>query len=288
MKAFKNLHPAVLLCYFFFVLIIGIFSFNPLFLSSSLLGGFLFFLALRESPSDFKGLWGYLILFILIAVTNPLFSHNGATPLFFINDNRVTLEALIFGLVLGLMLLAVLFWFKCFNRVFTSDKILYIFGRFLPGLCLVFSMAIKFIPKLIDEFKQIHTCQKQMSTDKSPLRGYITSFSSVITRSLEESVQTHMSMRARAYGSQKRTHYGIYTFKVYDLCCFALCTALFLLTLAPVAMGFTRVEFYPYYSGIELTPWSAVSYSSYFALSILPFVYEVWGSVKWKFLILKM
>ena len=39
----------------------------------------------------------YLPLFLLVAVTNPLFSHNGVTPLFFMNGNPVTLEAVVYG-----------------------------------------------------------------------------------------------------------------------------------------------------------------------------------------------
>lgn len=43
------------------------------------------------------GIAFYVSMFLLVAVTNPLFSHNGVTPLFYLNGNPVTLEAFVYG-----------------------------------------------------------------------------------------------------------------------------------------------------------------------------------------------
>lgn len=54
------------------------------------------------------------------------------TPLFFLNGNAVTLEAILYGLDIAVMLVAVMYWFKCYNHIMTSEKVLFLFGRAIP------------------------------------------------------------------------------------------------------------------------------------------------------------
>ena len=86
MKAFANYHPAVLLLYFLSVLLVGMFVTNPVLQLTMLLGAVLFCLML---PHRSGGAGFYVPMFLLVAVTNPLFSHNGVTPLFYLNGVRL-------------------------------------------------------------------------------------------------------------------------------------------------------------------------------------------------------
>ena len=87
MNAFSSYHPAVLMAYFIAVLLVAMFTQNPVLLGLALLGG-ISFCTLLERPKDFlHNMAFYVPLFLMIAVTNPLFSHNGVTPLFFLNGN---------------------------------------------------------------------------------------------------------------------------------------------------------------------------------------------------------
>ena len=54
---------------------------------------------------------------VIIAVTNPLFSRNGATALFFVGDIPYTLEALVYGAVFAEMLMASLLWAGFSRRI---------------------------------------------------------------------------------------------------------------------------------------------------------------------------
>ena len=45
-----------------------------------------------------------MFFFLLMAFANPLLVHNGETVLFFMNDNPVTLEAMIYGGMSSLMI----------------------------------------------------------------------------------------------------------------------------------------------------------------------------------------
>lgn len=93
-----------------------------------------------------KNLKTLFVMFALMVVINPLVSHSGTTELFFLNGRPVTLEAIEYGLGLGIMLMAVLLWSGCWNQVMTEDKLSYIFRRLSPGFALVLSMSLRLVP----------------------------------------------------------------------------------------------------------------------------------------------
>lgn len=270
----KNLHPLTLFAYFFFVIFTAVFTFNPLFLLFSLLGSVLLLFTLERAKA-LKTVLFSLIAIILIAVTNPLFSHNGATSLFFINDSRITLEALIYGVTASVMIVSVILWFSCFSKLFDSEKLIYLVGRFFPKLALVFSMSLRFIPNLIAEFRSINRVQK--SINQTRFKRYIGAFSAVITRSMEKSIITSDSMSARGYSLKGRTFFHRFHFTVFDAFYTVLFIALFIVSL----LWQSDISFYPYFE-IKLNFLSCISVASYAVLAILPFILEVKEALMWK------
>lgn len=270
----KNLHPFVLFAYFFFVIFTAVFTFNPLFLLPALFGALLLLIKL-DGIKTVKVLIAYIIIFILIALSNPLFSHNGATVLFFINDSRITFESLVYGICAALMIVSALMWFNCFNKVFDSEKIMYLLGRIFPKLALVFSMTLGFIPRMIKDFKSINNAQK--SVKQSRIKRYIGSFSAVITRSMENSIITSDSMNARGYMLKGRTFFHRYRFTVTDAVYLCIFSILFVLSL----LWKSEVTFYPVIQ-MNLTALNCISVISYFILAILPFILEAKEALKWK------
>lgn len=287
MNSFKNLHPITLMCYFISILSVSMFSFNPVFVTSGLLGAILYLLMINNKKVTFKGIFGYLFMFILIAITNPLFSHNGATPLFFINDSRITLEALLFGIFLAIMILEIMLWFKCFNLTFDNEKLVFFFGKAFPKLALIISMTLHYIPNLIDEFKSILSVQKSFSKNKG-ISVYIKSFSAVITQSLENSIEKSNSMSARGYGKRKRTFYNNFKFTKYDLIYLVISLVLFSVSIMSIILNTAYFEFYPRISINSISVMSTLSYGTFLLLSLLPFIFEVKEELKWKYLISKI
>ncbi|MBQ7504000.1 MAG: energy-coupling factor transporter transmembrane protein EcfT [Ruminococcus sp.] len=270
----KILHPFVLFMFFFYVIFTAVFTFNPLFLLPALFGALLFLIKL-DGAKTVKILIAYIIIFVFIALSNPLFSHNGATVLFFINDSRITFESLIYGICAAMMIVSMLVWFNCFNKVFDSEKIMYLLGRIFPKLALVFSMTLNFIPRMIKDFRSINNAQK--SVKQSRVKRYIGSFSAVITRCMENSIITSDSMNARGYMLKGRTFFHRYRFTVTDAVYLCVFTALFVTSL----LWKCEVIFYPVIQ-MNLTALNCVSVISYFFLAILPFVIEVKEALKWK------
>lgn len=72
------------------------------------------------------------------------------------NGNPITLEAILYGVFIGAMLIAVMYWFSCFNYIMTSDKLL-LLGNVSPKISLVISSALRFIPLLKVQAKEFVT-----------------------------------------------------------------------------------------------------------------------------------
>ena len=133
--AFYRSHPLLNFSYFAIVIGVTMFAMHPVFLLSS------FFMA-----------WCYSIL--LRGIT--LNVHNGVTVLFYLNDNRITLEAIIYGLASAIMLTSVIIWFSCFSVIVTADKFIYLFGRAAPVLaCKTFFVILSYGVRLI--FRALHS-----------------------------------------------------------------------------------------------------------------------------------
>ena len=102
MRRFEDYHPLVQLLYFLAVSAPVTFFLHPVLALLSLLGALALFLV-RNGGRDARS-YGYSLLFLLaLTLVNLLFRHNGATVLFVINHNPVTLETLIYGAVSGVM-----------------------------------------------------------------------------------------------------------------------------------------------------------------------------------------
>lgn len=293
MKAFANYHPFTLTAYFLSVLITAMFVPNPVLELSSLAGAILFCLMLQRKKEIAGNVAFYIPLFFMVAVTNPIFSHNGVTPLFFLNGNPVTLEAFIYGIAIAVMLIGVMLWCKCFNDVMTSDKFLFLFGRTVPRLSLVLSMALRFVPMFKRRMKKVNQAQKAMGLYSSKsfvdkIKGAMRVFTAMIAWSLENSMETASSMKARGYGLKGRTNFSLYRFYANDGVVLAVCVLLFGVTISATAAGETDFYYYPRISGLSLSPFSAAAYVSFAALSLLPFIIEVKEALVWKYYISKI
>ena len=142
-----------------------------------------------------RNLLYYFFFFLLLAVTNPLFAHNGETILFFMNDNPITLEAFVYGAALAIMIVGVMFWCKNYNLIMTSDKFIYLFGKAIPRLSLVLSLALRFIPLFKEQIHKINQTQKVMglySTDSrmDRLMSGMRVFNSILSWAIENSLET--------------------------------------------------------------------------------------------------
>ena len=171
--SFSALHPALTFCYFAAVLLLTMLVLHPVFLALSLLGALGYCAVLRGWRSLGRTL-GWLVPFlVLMAALNALLNHAGVTMLFYLpNGNPVTREALCYGAAAAAMFAAVILWFQCCNVVMTAEKYLYVFGSALPGVSLLLSMALRFVPKFSAHIRAVRAAQASLGIRQSP-RGLI-------------------------------------------------------------------------------------------------------------------
>lgn len=283
-------HPFSKFAYFAAILIFTMFS-QSLSAAAISLAGALAALAFTENFRKFLSCFGFCAAMTAAsAITNPLFSHRGATPLFFINDSPVTLEAVVYGIYLGLMISAVIMWFTLLNRLIGNDEILYLFSAVSPKIALVITMILGLVPRLTRKFREISDAQKgsgiytsESRADKIRFGSGI--FTALLGWSMESSIETSMSMKARGFGLHRRTLAAKRRFCAADIALLAAAVLLFVVLTAETANGVFEWQFYPelllpeFRFSVELPA---------FVLSFLPFILIGKEKILWKFYLAKI
>ncbi len=250
---FSIYHPIINLVYFLTVIISSVIIMNPIFLGLSLICAFIYAVYLGGMKSLRFGLMLVLPLILLSVIFNPLVNHRGMTILFELpwNLGPVTLESVFYGLTTGLMIGAVIIWFVSFNIIITSDKLIYLFGRILPGSSLIFVMILRFIPRYREQVKKINEAQQAMGmgVNAGPLRKKIRNgvriLSIMFTWALENAIQTADSMRSRGYGLKNRTSFMVYKITLADKLLLLSMIVLICGMICAFASGYMKTAFFP-------------------------------------------
>lgn len=285
--AFYRSHPLLNFTWFAFVIGVTMFSMHPAFLLVSFCMSWVYSILLRGWKAIKLNALVLLPVIILMTIINALNVHNGVTVLFYLNDNRITLEALTYGLAAAIMLTSVIIWFTCFSVIVTADKFIYLFGRVAPVLALTLSMIMRYIPLLQNRFREISAGQRCMGRGISGsgwiqrIRIYGKELSILIAWSLEASIESADSMEARGYGLHGRTSFHLFRFAGREKWLLALIAALGGMCAVMCAMGQTSIYYYP---KIILTPLSGLQtacLAAYLVLMLVPVVLDVRGMRQW-------
>ena len=222
---FSRCHPMLNFFYFAVVLIFTMFSQHPLILAVSYAGAVSYGILLNGAGKTLRqSCFFTLPALLIVALLNPMFNHYGVTMLYYIESsgNWITLEAIVYGIVLGAVMFIVIQWFSCYNTVMTSDKFIYLFGRIIPAMSLMLSMALRFVPHFMAQLKVIRNGQKCVGMDVSngkwfkKIRYALNMVSILVTWALENAIETADSMKSRGYGLRGRTAFSIYRFNRRD------------------------------------------------------------------------
>ncbi len=286
---FADYHPCINFLYFALVIGFSLALIHPLSQGISLLCAITYCISTSGKKSVFFMLKYCLPMVLLTAFVNPAFNHEGTTTLlYFSNGNPLTLESILYGFSSGALLVTLLLWFVSFNRVMTSDKFIYLFGRIIPALSLVLSMSLRFVPKFKTQMAAVTEAQRSLGRDVSNgslwsrTKTAITIFSIMITWALENAIETADSMKSRGYGLKGRTAFSIYHFEErdkYALLWFSFCGLFLLSGTLLSAFGF---RYFPNIRYAVLDSTTIPFYCVYFSLCITPVVLGVKEERKWK------
>ena len=285
--SFSRLHPIVGIVYFAAVISFSMFLMNPVCLAVSLSCAVANAVQLNGRKTVLFGLKFILPTAVLVMLINPIVNHAGVTMLTYLPwDNPLTLESVVYGIASAVMLSSVVFWFSSFNKVMTADKLVYLFGKIAPALGLLLSMAFRFVPRFSAQFREVRTARKLLGREKSgfieKIKDAVRVISVMLSHSLEDSIETADSMKARGYGLKGRTAYSNYSFTKRDaIALLLICISTASLIVLRV-FGTAKYRYFPSVKG-ELTGIdSVIFFTLYFLLMIMPFVINIWEGIRWK------
>ena len=279
---FEKCHPAVNFIFFAGV-IAGTVAFqHPIFLAISFACAFLYSI----KRNGWKALVFNAVLLPLIggfALYYSSYHHFGVTVLEQnMIGNNMTLESLVYGCVLGTVVAGVLIWFSCVFSVFTTDKVVYLFGKVSPRLSLFLAIVLRMIPRIKKEAKKINTAQKGIGRGTNQgnfferMRNCIRIFSMLITWTIESLTTASESMRSRGSSLRGRKAFSIYRFDDRDR---AYVVGMFLcltLTVMAVILKQTNIFYDPKIIITQVTAMSYVFYAGYAVFCLMPLGLELW------------
>ena len=283
--AFSGFHPVVNFLFFVAALGLTMFIQQPVYLLISMISGCAYLLYLQGKKGFLRQV-GYLVpIFVMMAIMNPMFNHEGVTVLWYLpNDNPITLEAICFGLASAVMMGASIVWFNCCNTVFTSDKIIYLFGRVIPALSLMISMTLRFVPRFKNFLQSVLRTQRAMhkpENTKEKLGQALAAFSATVSWAMEQSIVSADSMKSRGYGLFGRTAFSIYIFEKRDgitlFVLFLLCAG----AAVPHIVSLMGWTYYPSMTGELIGTVQIFAYLCYGGMCNLPLIIDMTEDRKW-------
>ncbi len=285
MNEFSKYHPIVNFIYFLTVIGFSMVFMHPATLAISLVAGFIYSVMLNGKKAIKFNLVYMIPLVFVTALINPAFNHEGMTILTYLpSDNPLTLESIIYGIASAVMLMCVICHFSCFNKIMTSDKFVYLFGKIVPALSLVLSMVLRFVPKFSLHLKTVSTAQAFVGRDMScgniidRAKNGIKILSIMITWSLETAIDTADSMKSRGYGLPARSAYSNFRLGMRDVKALIYIIALSAYIIMGSLRGGLVFRYFPVIKGnfdISVIP-------AYLLLFICPIIIEVKEAIRWK------
>ncbi|MCR4722010.1 MAG: energy-coupling factor transporter transmembrane protein EcfT [Lachnospiraceae bacterium] len=280
MKPPEKYNPAVLFVYFLLLAGLVMFAADPVMTAIAFVAMNLTAIAYSRDGLG-RAYVFFFIIFVLTSLANPVFSHNGVTVLLVINDNPVTLEAVLYGVMTGFMILSVLLLFRVFSTLMTSDRLLYIFGRAFPKLGLLISMTLRFVPLFGRQRRKMEDTQRTLGLYKNEnaidtIKGKLSVLSAMTTWGLENGITTADSMSARGYGTRRtRTSFSMYRFERSDALMLAIVVVCCSFIFFGIATDRLKTEFYPRIRLQPLTVYAIFAYAAYALLAFLPVIARI-------------
>lgn len=285
--AFSTMHPIINFIFFAAVIAFGMIFMHPVFLGISFTAALSYAFWLNGWRS-LRFTFAFLLpMIVLVVLINSLFNHAGVTTLFYLRDNPITLESILYGGAAGIMLASILLWFSCYNVVMTSDKFVYLFGRILPASSLIFTMVLRFVPRFKAQIRVISNAQKCIGRDVSngnfmdKVRNGLKILSIMTTWALENAIDTADSMKSRGYGLPGRTSFSMFRFDNRDKGVLAALTLLIFLVLIGAMNGQNTMQYFPSIKATELTGFSILIYGIYSLLCFFPLIIDIREELKW-------
>ncbi|MDR5659302.1 energy-coupling factor transporter transmembrane component T [Serpentinicella sp. ANB-PHB4] len=223
---FQGLHPLTLTIYYL-TMLIGALVFQHPFQLLILLGVIAInFYNIKSTKIWLSSAKFIFIMFFITTVVNVVFNDLGGTRLYIspsipvLGIVIVSLENIIFSLIVGLRLLIIYGLFMLYNITVNPDKALSLWARVMPNSSLLISLTTKTLPSLKARLQRIKEIQQVRGVDYnegSLLKKIVQRIALIkilLYSALEDSFNIGQSIQGRAYGIGKRSCY--HNMKLYS------------------------------------------------------------------------
>jgi energy-coupling factor transport system permease protein len=205
------LHPITWLVWTGVVAAASMLTRNPLYLSILLGVATVNYLSVDQQRPDARG-WRSLLrltsgLALLIVPFNALNVHAGRHVLFRLPSawpligGNITLEAVVWGMCSALGLLGLIVVFATFHLNVSQAQILRLTPAFIYEAGLIVSIALTFIPQMINSAREIREAQLIRGHRIRRVRDTFPLLMALLTTGLERSFQLAESIEARGFGN---------------------------------------------------------------------------------------
>lgn len=281
--AFSKCHPAVNFLFFLGAIGAAVLVQHPAYLIAGVLTGITYYLLLQRHKG-LRMLAGLALLFVLLTAINPLMNVYGRTPMFYVFGRPYTWEALCYGAAVSGVFVVMILWFGCYNQVLTSDKFTSLFGSLIPAISLLLVMVLRMVPNLMRKATQFAGARKSIgkgagenTSAKEKLRNGMPVLSALVSWALEGGIVTGDSMRARGYGTAKRSSFMIYRMTALDWVLLCLLPLLLALVILAACQGQLAATYTPDFAIAPLS-WGIVPYTLYL---LIPTVLYTKEAIQW-------
>ena len=253
----QSVHTMVNLFYIAVLFVLIMISDHPLYL----IGAFLItILALAEAGALAKGerllrfgIWATLLIMII----NPLVIHAGQTILWsgpvlpVLGRMEISMEAVCYGAVMGVRLMALLLVFCLYNEIVDPDRLLSHMSRYAFKSGLMVSLATRLFPSVIRDMATAREAQQLRGVDfnsgnlRERAGKYARVFRVVLVSTLEGSFQTAEAMQARAFGVGPCSCYNREFWRPRDSICLTACSLALAMTVYAKIRGYCDFNYYP-------------------------------------------
>lgn len=277
----NKLHPLTIFLYLSGVMILTMIHFHPVYVGAS------FFLALSaglmmQGKEILKAVPGILVpVLFFSAFILPLFSHNGVTPLFYINNQAVTAENIRYGVVMSFFLVAIYLWFRVAGILLDEEKILYLFGKIFPRIGLLIMMVFRTLPLMKLRYREISEGQKGLGMEEE--KGILKRFrcesrkiSTLVAWTLENSIETSVSMECRGYGTGRRTSFHLFHLHGEDIVIDIVLAVLFVS--AGVCWQLAEISIY-YFPAFYMSDTKGCGIAGIILFAVAALIIPLWGIV---------
>jgi energy-coupling factor transport system permease protein len=253
--------------------IVALVSDNPIVLGAALVAVIAAGLAARVGPQLRRAAWIAVPLALTIALINPLVSREGLTVIarfgkvLTLGQLDVTLEATVYGLVLGLRALVLILAFALYSAAVDPDDVLRLFRRVSFRSALTATLATRMVPVLARDARRLADAQRCCPARPAPRLALVRA---VASGALDRSLDVAATLEVRGYGVARRPPRARRPWSRHDLAFGAAAAGMVALVAGAAIAGVAAVTPYPALH-VDAGPAELALAAALLALALAPF-----------------